>query len=46
MKFKKQTDEHMGWGKKRERERRETDHKRLFTLGNKLRVAGGQVSGE
>ena len=42
------TDEHGGgegkikYGKNREREAK---HKRLLTIGNKLRVAGGEVGG-
>ena len=30
---------------KGEKSERETNHKRLLTMGNKLRVAGGEVSG-
>jgi len=36
------TDEHMGKKKKRKKER-EANHKRLLTIENKLRVAGGEV---
>ena len=37
------TDEHRGRGKKGERE---GNHKRLLTIENKLRVTGGEESGE
>ena len=37
------TDEHMGRGKKRERE---ANHKRLLTVENKLRVNGGRWVGD
>ena len=37
--LRKQTDERMGVGKKRERE---TNHKKLLKIENKLRVDGGR----
>ena len=38
---------HWGWEGKlnRKSSEREKDHERLLTIGNKLRVAGGEVSG-
>ena len=39
--LRKKTDEHMGRGKRKKGER-ETNHKRLLTIENKLRVDGGR----
>ena len=43
--LRKKTDEHMGRGKKREREK-ETNHRRLFMTENKLRFGGGRWVGD
>ena len=39
------TDEHRGREGKKMKSERETNHMRLLTIGNKLKVAGGEVNG-
>ena len=41
----KQKEDHRGREKNKTKSERETNHKRLLTIGNKLRVAGEEVGG-